>query len=246
MTHNLPPGIWWLYKVILSWLSIVLQTSPTSRRAPTCQWLYRQVQHQEVHRTLIVLAIQDFVRIVDPFWVVPTPINFFYLNHWVFLDDLFTMDFGKRRDYRDFTRRGPLETIWRRSREFGRWRSRRLIRLGGEKLAIGHAMRPPGHLVPHQGRKDPSQGAPSPWCTWKPTHLHRSSHYGWTSWLRPSLPKSKTQRPPEPQWSLPGQAVSLVMGPPHGAYWAAPWVTQPQSEPSQLLRLGRQPYLIGL
>ena len=61
--------------------------------------------------TSIVLAIQDFVRIVDPFWVVPTPITFFYLNDWVFLDHLFTMDFGKRRDYRDFTRRGPLETI---------------------------------------------------------------------------------------------------------------------------------------
>ena len=74
--------------------------------------------------------VQHSTRIIDPLQVIPTPVTFFYLNHWVVLDNLLTMDFRRRRDCRDFARRGPLETTRRRSRGFGRWKSKRLIRWG--------------------------------------------------------------------------------------------------------------------
>ena len=72
-----------------------------------------------MHGTSIILAIQDCIRIIDLLQVIPTPVTFFYLHHWVVLYDLFTLDFERRRDFWDLARR--------RCRYFCRWRGMRLI-----------------------------------------------------------------------------------------------------------------------
>ena len=62
-----------------------------------------------MHKTSTVLVIQDSIRIIDPLQVVPTPFTFSYLDHQVILDDLLMMDFGRRRDCWELTRRGPRQ-----------------------------------------------------------------------------------------------------------------------------------------
>ena len=74
------------------------------------------------------MVLQDSSRIIDPLQVIPTPITFFYLDYWVILGDLLTMDFRRRSDCREFARRGPWEIARRMNRKLNEWRSRRLIR----------------------------------------------------------------------------------------------------------------------
>ena len=183
-----------------TWLPVVVRTSPTSRRA------------RDLNRH------GDLALCSDQRSVPGHP----HSSHFLLFEPLGRPRWPAHNGLREeeglpgLLQTGSSRDHPKEEQGFRQVEEQKAHQMGGNKLAIGHAMQPPGHSIPRQGRTDPSQGALLPRCTLKPAHLRWSLRHGWTSWLRPSPPKLETQRSPKLQLSLPGLALPSAMGPPHG------------------------------